>query len=131
MANAGAHTGCSQPRHPRFGADCFSACRFRASSRASARTLAANIAPARTSIERSEEHTSELQSHSDLVCRLLLEKKKQYSARHCIATALHNYEHLTLSNGDGSRIGSRSTSTEPVLMLPTSAHGSRCRSLVG
>src|SRR5438034_8474409 len=27
--------------------------------------------------ERSEEHTSELQSHSDLVCRLLLEKKKR------------------------------------------------------
>ena len=26
--------------------------------------------------ERSEEHTYELQSHSDLVCRLLLEKKK-------------------------------------------------------
>src|SRR5436190_3794485 len=29
-------------------------------------------------ILRSEEHTSELQSHSDLVCRLLLEKKKNY-----------------------------------------------------
>src|SRR5260221_7083682 len=28
------------------------------------------------SLSRSEEHTSELQSHSDLVCRLLLEKKK-------------------------------------------------------
>src|SRR5437588_2250892 len=28
---------------------------------------------------RSEEHTSELQSHSDLVCRLLLEKKKMKS----------------------------------------------------
>src|SRR5437667_7243357 len=28
-------------------------------------------------IERSEEHTSELQSHHDLVCRLLLEKKKE------------------------------------------------------
>src|SRR5947207_9357953 len=28
--------------------------------------------------QRSEEHTSELQSHSDLVCRLLLEKKKKY-----------------------------------------------------
>src|SRR5438132_4442896 len=28
---------------------------------------------------RSEEHTSELQSHSDLVCRLLLEKKKRDS----------------------------------------------------
>src|SRR5437588_2310673 len=27
-------------------------------------------------IRRSEEHTSELQSHSDLVCRLLLEKTK-------------------------------------------------------
>src|SRR5260221_7578328 len=32
--------------------------------------------PALTS-PRSEEHTSELQSHSDLVCRLLLEKKKK------------------------------------------------------
>src|SRR5438034_7013882 len=30
----------------------------------------------RTRKGRSEEHTSELQSHSDLVCRLLLEKKK-------------------------------------------------------
>src|SRR5438034_5418617 len=29
-----------------------------------------------TASSRSEEHTSELQSHSDLVCRLLLEKKK-------------------------------------------------------
>src|SRR5438132_13485767 len=29
------------------------------------------------SVHRSEEHTSELQSHSDLVCRLLLEKKKK------------------------------------------------------
>src|SRR5215211_2491687 len=31
----------------------------------------------RTLDDRSEEHTSELQSHSDLVCRLLLEKKKK------------------------------------------------------
>src|SRR5438132_8391204 len=31
---------------------------------------------ARRDLRRSEEHTSELQSHSDLVCRLLLEKKK-------------------------------------------------------
>src|SRR5260370_17362668 len=30
--------------------------------------------------ERSEEHTSELQSHLNLVCRLLLEKKKIYTA---------------------------------------------------
>src|SRR2546430_11970915 len=32
--------------------------------------------------ERSEEHTSELQSQSNLVCRLLLEKKKQSTHRH-------------------------------------------------
>src|SRR5947207_8503928 len=32
---------------------------------------------ARPGCPRSEEHTSELQSHSDLVCRLLLEKKKK------------------------------------------------------
>jgi len=32
--------------------------------------------------QRSEEHTSELQSHSDLVCRLLLEKKKTSVRKH-------------------------------------------------
>src|SRR5260221_3491268 len=34
------------------------------------------FASAQSRATRSEEHTSELQSHSDLVCRLLLEKKK-------------------------------------------------------
>src|SRR3989440_2328734 len=33
---------------------------------------------------RSEEHTSELQSRSDLVCRLLLEKKKKKRNRHTL-----------------------------------------------
>src|SRR5438034_8399478 len=33
------------------------------------------FAELRLTLGRSEEHTSELQSHSDLVCRLLLEKK--------------------------------------------------------
>src|SRR2546430_11984801 len=32
----------------------------------------------RAGVERSEEHTSELQSQSNLVCRLLLEKKKKH-----------------------------------------------------
>src|SRR5437667_5418020 len=41
--------------------------------RASRRALAKPGLPAGS---RSEEHTSELQSHHDLVCRLLLEKKK-------------------------------------------------------
>src|SRR5437667_7492268 len=36
----------------------------------------AGCACAAVSRPRSEEHTSELQSHHDLVCRLLLEKKK-------------------------------------------------------
>src|SRR5438270_5063593 len=34
-------------------------------------------------VARSEEHTSELQSQSNLVCRLLLEKKKQKNKRPC------------------------------------------------
>src|SRR2546427_3226122 len=37
----------------------------------------------RTALGRSEEHTSELQSQSNLVCRLLLEKKKMQALRHC------------------------------------------------
>src|SRR5260221_9920514 len=48
------------------------------------RGLAGAVRPDQTTLinlitgMRSEEHTSELQSHSDLVCRLLLEKKKKY-----------------------------------------------------
>src|SRR5438034_1466581 len=38
--------------------------------------FASDVAVRAPSVTRSEEHTSELQSHSDLVCRLLLEKKK-------------------------------------------------------
>src|SRR2546430_8536742 len=44
----------------------------------------ANVVRARAARVRSEEHTSELQSQSNLVCRLLLEKKKQWlCARWC------------------------------------------------
>src|SRR5260370_16122371 len=42
---------------------------------------------------RSEEHTSELQSHLNLVCRLLLEKKKNFNFSNSITTLymlLHN-----------------------------------------
>src|SRR5215207_10657198 len=48
-------------------------------------------------VERSEEHTSELQSRVDLVCRLLLEKKKIPSRT------------LTRSPGRSTSSGSRST----------------------
>src|SRR2546429_3356951 len=46
--------------------------------------------------ERSEEHTSELQSRLHLVCRLLLEKKKKYTyhldriTRHAIQSSLYS-----------------------------------------
>src|SRR5260221_10988593 len=40
-------------------------------------TIPANGQRSYLRLSRSEEHTSELQSHSDLVCRLLLEKKKK------------------------------------------------------
>src|SRR5436190_9027588 len=41
------------------------------------RVRGVGFAPFLGQVLRSEEHTSELQSHSDLVCRLLLEKKKK------------------------------------------------------
>src|SRR5260221_8248216 len=41
--------------------------------------------------ERSEEHTSELQSHSDLVCRLLLEKKKKKTQPDPVKTIKKGY----------------------------------------
>src|SRR5260370_4479827 len=51
---------------------------------------------------RSEEHTSELQSHLNLVCRLLLEKKNKikkmynphYTFRHGVFTAQHQQPEL-------------------------------------
>src|SRR2546430_10936901 len=62
---------CGRPsrcrRSPRFQAD-----RRRAPTRRAAPPPHGDRPPAR----RSEEHTSELQSQSNLVCRLLLEKKK-------------------------------------------------------
>src|SRR5438034_4835606 len=43
---------------------------------------------------RSEEHTSELQSHSDLVCRLLLEKKKKAQRKSVTDTStFYHYLH--------------------------------------
>src|SRR5215211_8782728 len=46
-------------------------------------------------VGRSEEHTSELQSHSDLVCRLMLEKKKKKTKKqqHYRKTRTINFTH--------------------------------------
>src|SRR2546421_8837235 len=46
--------------------------------------------------ERSEEHTSELQSRSDLVCRLLLEKKKKKKTANITTTYLRHGDEVTL-----------------------------------
>src|SRR5260221_10144403 len=62
---------------------------------------------------RSEEHTSELQSHSDLVCRLLLEKKKK-TDRHRISKTRY-----------AAKIG-----VTPIAMVPCqrpATHVTRCR----
>src|SRR5438034_3470783 len=53
----------------------------------------ASASPGIGGTKRSEEHTSELQSHSDLVCRLLLEKKKKNKNR--TPTQQTNYQHPT------------------------------------
>src|SRR2546427_6247226 len=45
---------------------------------------------------RSEEHTSELQSQSNLVCRLLLEKKKKITTRHGLTGRVHPSHHRLL-----------------------------------
>src|SRR5437773_9668077 len=49
------------------------------SARSQSAPFGANGRPSTYEKVRSEEHTSEPQSHHDLVCRLLLEKKKQVS----------------------------------------------------
>src|SRR5206468_10929475 len=69
----------SQPlsRRRRFR-QCVRSSRGQAPRRHSARNSTPAWSKARLQcFPRSEEHTSELQSRSDLVCRLLLEKKKQ------------------------------------------------------
>src|SRR5260221_6374368 len=43
--------------------------------------LPESMDPTLLTVRRSEEHTSELQSHSDLVCRLLLETKQSIHTR--------------------------------------------------
>src|SRR5256885_5282272 len=48
-------------------------------------------------VDRSEEHTSELQSPCNLVCRLLLEKKKSHSEIDQLRLPLHR-QHPTLDH---------------------------------
>src|SRR5690242_20947563 len=73
-----------------FGSNRPTACPAKTSSETPAR-----LHSARTSMSRSEEHTSELQSHVNLVCRLLLEKKKKNKNKDYTH---HNKTHQTRPN---------------------------------
>src|SRR2546430_13681021 len=68
------------PRDPRVEDGCRADSERHAPHRAGVRGV--RVAP-----DRSEEHTSELQSQSNLVCRLLLEKKKNKHATHIMQRA--------------------------------------------
>src|SRR5438270_9861336 len=55
--------------------------------------------------ERSEEHTSELQSQSNLVCRLLLEKKKKTKAQAATPTDDRQAKQLRTSSSSAAACG--------------------------
>src|SRR5260370_31724015 len=82
--------------------------------------LAARQMQLRRSGMRSEEHTSELQSHLNLVCRLLLEKKKK---KRRIQTSSTRTSHLV------DVIPKHGTNRSSVALLPTpaTAHKHRTR----
>src|SRR2546422_2764239 len=63
------------------------------------RSVSANI-PA-CSAARSEEHTSELQSRLHLVCRLLLEKKKEYNTNRTILGDSSRFNSYDITKFDG------------------------------
>src|SRR2546427_6696626 len=51
-------------------------------------------------LPRSEEHTSELQSQSNLVCRLLLEKKNNLGSQSFLPTGLHHPDDRSIELND-------------------------------
>src|SRR2546421_1089831 len=67
------------------------------------------LPPTRIRRARSEEHTSELQSRSDLVCRLLLEKKKKQE------NAIARTKALPFTNEHARRCSKRLTASRSVL----------------
>src|SRR5260370_12174056 len=74
---------------------------FTTGSASTSRLIASNSWESRLALDgtpRSEEHTSELQSHLNLVCRLLLEKKKSMQlrlGRPPYTSREHDIHHLT------------------------------------
>src|SRR2546422_2256457 len=77
-------------RFPRYATSTSCVVRGRNSSRNQARALRNTGSRRRSySLSRSEEHTSELQSRLHLVCRLLLEKKKNRRSSHAWSRKSH------------------------------------------
>src|SRR3712207_7851498 len=86
-----------------FRSGCTSACGSSRSGAGAARTGWCSTPPGTgtsatrsTSSSRSEEHTSELQSRQYLVCRLLLEKKKNYKSIHHLDTDTTDLSHFSI-----------------------------------
>src|SRR5690242_20970836 len=70
-------------------------------------------------LERSEEHTSELQSHVNLVCRLLLEKKKKLNSIHsCYSTFLYTLSFLATTSRLSSSLSFTYASPPPLTFRP-------------
>src|SRR5690606_40652682 len=66
--------------------------------------------PTEDGAARSEEHTSELQSRENLVCRLLLEKKKQNTPK-CTQRKCENEDDATVSTSTQCEVKVRNNKT--------------------
>src|SRR2546430_12028801 len=78
----------SLPRRRATSASVFPVCALSAS----------DLNPTSRICSRSEEHTSELQSQSNLVCRLLLEKKKKQLSANVTLTRLKNVSNISVQD---------------------------------
>src|SRR5260221_7239676 len=88
------------------------------------RRYEAELADAAGQAARSEEHTSELQSHSDLVCRLLLEKKKN-SDRNTV----HSINADKLSNHTHNQTYAEGTTAWTYALGAIRAHPDECTAI--
>src|SRR4051812_49657049 len=79
------------------------------------------ICPESLAISRSEEHTSELQSHVNLVCRLLLEKKKKRKDKYKLKKKRKTIRHNVIA-----RIRAANDISLPMLLHPGTAAGGEC-----
>src|SRR2546421_262207 len=88
-------------------------------------------------LTRSEEHTSELQSRSDLVCRLLLEKKKKNRVARkispLIASGTPPNGHLEQQADlpEDIRLASSSNTNNPTHQHPTDGRSCRAHTSIG